>query len=223
MTPSREGRPRPYPPNLQRQAEQITALWSCNDLTRVFPSSHAKVMLPWPRASRLPDKQLYDQHLLHAEFAEPLPAVDLVDPRTLWSSQPAILRAGVEYYLGPAWFRTGTTYADRYKPFNHLPVIERRTDGRDVILGGHHRSCAALLRGEPVLARVVVHPGREHGERVDLRLPSLAVGPWSAATTALTSDDAVTAIRYGERVAVPDHDVADRCVDGLAQATSAEP
>lgn len=199
-----------YPPHLSAATALVGRLWGSTDLAGVFPDAVAKATLPWPRAQRMPGGHLFDRPSLEAELAEPLPAIALLDPRTLWASQPYVTRAGVEYYLGDHWFRTGETYADQHVPFNRLPVVERRADGNDVLLGGHHRSCAALLTGQRVVARCIVHEGRDEPvERVDLRLPSLAVGPWSAARSVDTATTAVDTVRRGERVTVPSTDIAD--------------
>jgi len=163
------------------------------------------------RASRLGRGELHDKVQLAVEMAEPLPCIALLDPRTLWASQPYVTRAGVEHYLGPVWFRTGRTYADQDQAFNRLPVVERRSNGTDVLLGGHHRSCAALLAGRPVLARCVVHPGRDAPvERVDLHLPSLALGSWSEARPASSVDEALESIDAGVPVAVSSAEVASQ-------------
>ncbi len=204
-----------YPPHLRHHTDRLDALWACDHVAGVFPGGQAKATLPWPKARRLTGGKLCDLDLVNAEFANQHPAIDLVDPRTLWASQPYVLHSGVTYYLGHDWFRTGRTYADQQKPFNRLPVIERRSDGTDVILGGHHRSCAALLLGQPVLARVVVHPGRQPGERVDLRLPSLAVGDWSIAESASTAAGAVRCIATGHRVVVATEHAALTTIEAL--------
>jgi len=198
-----------YPPHLWDAEERIGRLWACDDLDAVFPEAVPKATLPWPRARRIGRGQLHDKVQLAAEMAEALPCIALLDPRTLWASQPYATRAGVEYYLGPTWFRTGLTYADQEQRFNRLPVVERRSDGTDVLLGGHHRSCASLLLGRPVLARCIVHAGRDAPvERVDLRLPSLALGPWSAAVAVDSVAEALAAIEAGTPVSVPTADLA---------------
>jgi hypothetical protein len=198
-----------YPPHLSDASALLDRLWGSADLARVFPNAIAKATLPWPRGRRLPGGRLFDRASLDAELAEPLPAIALLDPRTLWASQPYVTRAGVEYYLGSRWFRTGDTYADQHVMFNRLPVVERRADGTDVLLGGHHRSCAALLAGEPVLARCIVHVRREVDvERVALELPSLAIGRWSAAHAAGTVGEAVACIHTGARVRLPTPELA---------------
>lgn len=198
-----------YPAHLHDAERLVQRLWGTGDLSAVFHQSAVKVTLPWPRAGRMPDGHLFDRPSLEAELAEPVPAIALLDPRTLWASQPYVTRAGVEYYLGPRWFRTGETYADRHVAFNRLPVVERRGDGTDVLLGGHHRSCAALLAGQPVLVRCIVHADRDVAiERVDLELPSLAVGAWSAAEPVDSVDHATSSIRSGERVRVADVELA---------------
>ncbi len=79
-------------------------------------------------------------------------------PRACSAPSLPATRAGVSYYLTGAYERTGTTYADRDKAFNRIPIIYLR-DGRDaLVLSGHHRCTAALLLGCPASARVIEGP-----------------------------------------------------------------
>lgn len=210
-----------YPAHLQHHAERLQSLWATGEPAHIFPGGQARALLPWPGARRLPGGRRFDADLVAGEFAHAQPALALVDPRTLWASQTYVLQGGVLYYLRDRWFRTGQTWADRHKLFNRLPVVERRSDGTDVIVGGHHRSCAALLLGLPVLARIVAHPGRDGGERVDLRLPSLAVGPWAAAHAAPNAGAAAHAIASGTRVTVTDDHMARATIGVLAAGEEA--
>jgi hypothetical protein len=83
-----------------------------------------------------------------------------VDPRRLRSSQPAVTRDGVSHYLNSRqWEMTGATYADQHNVGNQYPTVYRRSrDSEQVLLSGHHRATAALMRGEPLRARMVEGP-----------------------------------------------------------------
>ena len=58
------------------------------------------------------------------------------------------------YYLTGEWELTGRTSADMHLSANRYPTFAERS-GQLVIITGHHRSLAALIRGQPVLARIV--------------------------------------------------------------------
>ncbi len=124
-------------------------------IAALFPPDTAPTtVVPWPSAGRRKDRRDHDQDLVGQVLVAP-PCLALVDPRTLWATQPGITRSGVDYYLNDLRYpRLGRTYADRDKVSNAFPFIYRRTDGQNLILAGHHRSAAALVRGEPVLALV---------------------------------------------------------------------
>ena len=89
-----------------------------------------------------------------------------------------------------------------------------------MILAGHHRSTAALLKSEPVLAIVVREPWGGSKESAKLVTPRLVVGK-PARTDAVPArsvesvDAAVSSIRSGERVAVLTRDKADQVLVGL--------
>lgn len=111
------------------------------------------------------------------------PVLHLVDPRELLATQGGLDREGIRFYLGPAYPDVGLTYADREDPGNADPVVYvRARDRAHLILAGHHRATVALLRGQPLLTRLVVedddhaahdplHPG------VSVVTPNLMIGP----------------------------------------------
>lgn len=88
------------------------------------------------------------------------PELHEVDPRELNSSQPSVTRSGVKHYLSDdQWHLTGQTFADRNNVGNRYPTIYRRArDQNNIILSGHHRAVAALMRGRPLQARIVEGP-----------------------------------------------------------------
>jgi len=155
------------------------------------------------------------QKLINAVVHAP-PVLVEVDPRVLRATQGGLDREGVVYYLGTVFHERGTTYADHHDPGNTDPVVlVRERDGAHLLLAGHHRATAALLRGVPLLARVVggapeprdtLHPtqGVSYGP----------VPPTFAA--ALTADVAVAAaVRSGGSVHVPNTQTARQVLGGL--------
>lgn len=205
-----------YPPHLSHIAEEIRHVRGSRDLARVFSGDKPLAAVPWPRAPRLPGGHLFDRVAVAEEFRHRLPAVALLHPDTLWASQPSVTRPGVEYYATPTWFRSGITYADQSSQFNRLPVVEVRPNDVCVILNGHHRSCAALLSGTHVLARLVWLGAATERSRVDLRLPSLAVGDWDDAQPVTSVCAAVDAIHDGVAVTVESDAIADQVIAALA-------
>jgi len=128
------------------------AWWGCGDLDLCFKGA-AKTIVPWPSAGRRKEEPRTPvatvQHLLTAP-----PRLHEVDPRTLYASQPWVLRTHTGYYLTGEWELTGRTSADMHSSANRYPTFAERS-GQLVIITGHHRSLAALIRGQPVLARIV--------------------------------------------------------------------
>lgn len=143
------------------------------------------------------------------------PRLEQVDPRGLLATQGGLDREGVRYYLGTGYTRWGMTYADRHSVGNADPVILLRVrDGARLILAGHHRATVALLRGQPLLARVA----REEDPAADLSedgahhaTPLLTFGsdtPLWPCTRHEQTCTAAEAIRGGRAVHVPDPDTA---------------
>ena len=123
-----------------------------------FPTASGPLRnAPWPRAGRRKDVEDYDRTVVADALRRPPLLVD-VDPRGLRASQPSVTAPGVAFYMGVDNKSAGRLFADADKPGNQNPVVYRRVTGPsvdDVILSGHHRSTAALLRGEPLRAVVV--------------------------------------------------------------------
>ena len=135
---------------------------------RMFPEGSSPVQAaPWPRAGRRKDAQDYDPARVQEALSSP-PQLQQVDPRGLRASQPSVTSPGVRHYMdNPQWHQTGETYADQGNAGNRNPVVYRRyrewsptegTPSEDVLLSGHHRGTAALLRGESLSAVVVEGP-----------------------------------------------------------------
>jgi hypothetical protein len=102
----------------------------------------------------------------------------------------------------------GTTYADHHDPGNADPVVlVRERDGAHLLLAGHHRATAALLRGVPLLARVVGGTPNDRGTFHPTQ--GLSFGsppPWSVV---------VTMIKAGGAARVPDAETARKVLEGL--------
>lgn len=126
-------------------------------LDALIPSGQTST--PFPRAGQRKDRQMVDQETVAKHLKNP-PVLTDVDPRTLQSTQPAITRGGVKHYLSGEYERTGATYADQGNAGNRYPVVYARSrEGTstvdNILLSGHHRAAAALIKGQPVRARVV--------------------------------------------------------------------
>jgi hypothetical protein len=90
---------------------------------------------------------------------------DLVnaDPRHLLATQPGVQRPAVEHYLGTKYEMWGLPFAEPGNPGNKYPVLYQYVHpmsgaSEAMILSGHHRSTAALLRGRLLLARQITGP-----------------------------------------------------------------
>lgn len=185
-------------------------LWGCGDLDVVF-GAHPKVVAPWPAAPRRKHHPKFDADAVARLTAGPPDLVE-VDPRSLWASQPWVLRCHADYYLTGRWERTGLTSADRHLELNRFPVVVADHRDRSVIVSGHHRATVALAEGRPLLVR---RPATG---------PRHALTPllwWDPTAAPVTVTSAVRSISAGERCDVPDRDVAQRVLAAL-QATVAD-
>jgi len=144
------------------------------------------------------------QRLIDAVVHAP-PVLVEIDPRGLRATQGGLDRDGVVHYLGPVFHERGITYADHDDPGNTDPVVlVRERDGAHLLLAGHHRATAALLRGVPLLARVVGGTS----EPRDRFHPTQGVsyGPVPPTFAGVVTADvavAVAAVRAGGSVHVP--------------------
>jgi hypothetical protein len=151
----------------------LESLHGSHDINAMFPEGTPKAGVPWQQMSRRKDRQDYDKDLVHHALGQQFHQHDLqpVDPRTLRASQPSLTRGGVEHYMGDAYKRTGLPFADQQNPGNRNPVVYNRegmegNEPQSILLSGHHRAAAALLKGEPLEARVLHGPwGSPRGGR----------------------------------------------------------
>lgn len=107
---------------------------------------------PWPQATRMKRRQSFDKGLVQEAIRNP--QFRDLDPAQLHSTQPNVTRAGVNHYMGDEYERTGTTFADMDQAGNRHPVVYNR-EGQNMILSGHHRAAAALLKGQQFRANYV--------------------------------------------------------------------
>lgn len=176
----------------------------------------ARATVPWSPRSRLKREPPYDADLISATLRGPQHLAP-VDPDGLRASQPYVTRAGVVYYLSDSYELTGETYADHLDRSNRFPLIWLAPNGQRVILTGHHRSAAALLRGSPVWARVV--PGQA-GTMHRSVTAALHVGKVSPAGSAIDAASAVAIIRSGHPVTVADDSAAMTVLDLLGTSSA---
>jgi hypothetical protein len=102
---------------------------------------------------------MYDSQHVSREMMKPVTELKSFDPRTLVSTQSGITRAGVSYYLGKEYARTGKTFADQDQHGNQYPVVyHKKTTGELILLAGNHRAVADLVSGRPVRARYIESP-----------------------------------------------------------------
>lgn len=101
-------------------------------------------LVPFPSAGRSKKLKDYDQTAVDAAIDKGETAP--VDPRVLHAMQPSVTRAGVEHYME----NPDVLYADKHQAGNQHPVVYRRVANDKVthlLLSGHHRATAALLKG----------------------------------------------------------------------------
>lgn len=121
----------------------------------MFPAQGAPAIpAPFPSVGKNKTYQAFDQDIVNAAVARG--ETTMIDPRTLWATQPKVTEDGVRHYMN-----SDELYADAAQAGNKYPVIYRRNEGnrtRNLILSGTHRSAAALAKGEQLEAIVVDGP-----------------------------------------------------------------
>lgn len=144
--------------------------YGSGDVSKISGASGSPLITPpWNSASGYKGRPLYDKARVREALVS-RQGTEKVDPRYLRATQPHLVRAALNHYL------TGheDLYADEHNAGNKTPVVYARnnrdgnpdmpnwwTDEDHIILSGHHRAAAALLRGEQFNAIVVRGP---HGE-----------------------------------------------------------
>ncbi len=87
----------------------------------------------------------------------------------------------------------GPDPADQARPQNRYPLVWIDDGGRQLLLGGHHRSLAALIQGRPVRCRV----RRAEASAATPVLPLLLVGATCVLADLATEDAQVAAAAVG--------------------------
>lgn len=154
-----------HPTSQQRASKEGTLaaptrterLYGAGDLDALF-NGNPTTAVPFPRAARSIKRMDYDKNLVNEVLRNPEHHhMQDVDPRLLHATQPSVTRAGVSHYLSDHYERTGETYADMDNAGNRRPIVYHRVDDDQyILLSGHHRGTAKLLRGEPLQA-IVIH------------------------------------------------------------------
>lgn len=116
--------------------------------------THATTTVPWDRFAKTKESAVYDKELVDRTINLPRNEnVEEFDPRLLTANQPHILSSGVRHYMT----NQPSLYADKGQVGNQLPFVYVKKDtGQGIILAGHHRATAALLKGQPLRARTVI-------------------------------------------------------------------
>lgn len=137
---------------------QFGRIWG-QGMDAVFPEGGSEVRpAPWKSAGRRKDRLEYDPDIVRSALAGQ-PELTDIDPRVLRATQPGVTRGGVDFYVNsPTYQETGQTYADHGTVSNKFPLVYRREDGQNLLLGGHHRGTAALVTGKSLQAIVVRGP-----------------------------------------------------------------
>lgn len=140
---------------------RTAGLYGARDVSRIFGTG-AKAPVPWRQPIQNKRRQMYSPDIVHHALSQPIsPEHGLVpiDPRHLQATQPHLVRAAVQHYMGDQFRTTGQTFADQHNVGNRYPFVYSRTrEGGEtdhILLAGHHRAAAALLKGEPLMARHV--------------------------------------------------------------------
>lgn len=162
-----------------------------HDLDALFPDGASVTTVPWPATHPRLDpveRQLLQDLLLSPPRAHQF---EDLDPRDVTATQPGITRAGVSYYMEDHYRRSGRTYAGPLDIGNKFPVVRKRS-GQLILLGGHHRTAAALLLGRAVRARVVGPVEPESSDCVVVT-PSLMAGGYAPSFVHVACADRWTA------------------------------
>ncbi|MEN9821950.1 MAG: hypothetical protein RLZ04_376 [Actinomycetota bacterium] len=139
-----------YPSN-----EYLSTIYGCGSLDALFVHGADRITCPFPQAPQRKN-ETRPKGLFTHELTSSAARLTFVDPRVLHGSQSWILRQHVGYYLTERWELTGIPSAED-TPGNRFPTVVEDAAGRLVIVAGHHRAAAALIRGVGLLCRLVSH------------------------------------------------------------------
>lgn len=151
-------------PAISSQFARVNQIHGSGNLDRISSSAAVPGTAPWPTSSKQKKKwtdesgsALYDKDAVRDAILQPKSEKDVrpQDPRQIHATQSGLTRGGVNYYMGDEYSNTGRTYADQNDLGNTRPVVYHKSDGRSLLLSGHHRAGAALLQGEQFNAQHV--------------------------------------------------------------------
>lgn len=133
--------------------ERHERLFGANDIDALFNEA-LRTSVPFPSARRLKTEPRFDSAKI-TELLKSPPVLTSIDPRALRSNQPSVTRDGVAYYMTDEYAISGRTFADGHDAGNKFPIVQvRERTGEHIIVSGHHRATAALLRGENLQVRL---------------------------------------------------------------------
>ncbi len=202
--------PIPPIPSSWWTSEVALGLWGRGSIDGLFHSP-LKVV-PWKSAPQRKGQPVVlsdDRALLLAGA----PAVADLDPRAMLATQTYVVESHVRHYLTDTWETTGRTSADQGRSHNRWPLVWIDEQGRQILLGGHHRSMAALIQARMVRCRILRPPGD-----VTLAvLPRLLVGAATPLAHRSLADPGVVAAEIidGATVLVSDLTVAQSALIAL--------
>lgn len=143
----------------------VQRLYGCKDINRLFYDGAPQTTLPFKRAPR-GRGPVYDKDAYAVALRDTGNHLSMFDPRELMAIlQGNVTRSGVNYYMGSEYERSGKTFADQSMKSNEHPTVYVRANGQKIILTGHHRAVAALLKGEQLRALRVDEPVHKNSSR----------------------------------------------------------
>lgn len=192
--------------------EAADRLWNLGSVEGLFTSPQRVV--PWKSAPRSKHRPLLTDDDKRRLCTGP-PAIADLDPRYMFATQTFCIAPHVAHYLTDIWETTGRTSANPGTSLNRWPLVWIDEKGHQILLGGHHRSMAALIQGRSVRCRVV----RQHGDETRAVLPRLLVGATTGIDHHRTTDPthASSLIRSGATVLVPDFGIAEATLIAMDQ------
>lgn len=149
---SRFGKPIGSPLDGTKISPRIKAAFGSGRMGLLFNGS-PQTPVPWPMTRGSKKAFTHDKAAVKEALENPgKHPLQPVDTRTLVATQPTITRAGVAHYLNGE----SGLYADKDNAGNARPVVfHNTTTNQNVLLTGHHRAAARMLKGEPLMAVVV--------------------------------------------------------------------
>lgn len=143
--------------SMRSTASRADDVYGSNDIEKLF-NGNGQTGAPWEPAGQSKSKMTYDKDLVARSITHPNEfPVEEHDPRTFRSTQPNVTREGVSHYLEGREGTYGETQGD-HRLGNDLPRVYNREDGQKLLLTGHHRAAAALIKGTPLKAVTINGP-----------------------------------------------------------------